>query len=199
MKSKITTLKKIHDLKIITFKQHRVSQRVGREHPSQRRGSTRSRQGDKKKTFHLIRFSDQIDDHKSEHLTGCSSTSFDCREAVVRFETKEEEQIHPPAPALVKEVEPVVTKNEVKNEAKEAVVLVEEEVKEEVEEEKRKKEGRRRRKKHGSEDPEEGAGGHRVVICDDQVVSNFILTSLSTVLTFLRNGSVLYLCSSNLS
>merc|ERR1719234_2907779 len=39
------------------------------------------------------------------------------REAVVRFETKEEEeQIHPApaAPALVKEVEPVVTKNEVK-------------------------------------------------------------------------------------
>ena len=101
---------------------------------------------------------------------------------MVRFETKEEEQIHPPAPAapaLVKEVEPVVTKNEVKNEAKEAVVLVEEEVKEEVEEEKRKKEGRRRRKKHGSEDPEEGAGGHRVVICDDQVVANFILMSLS--------------------
>merc|ERR1719234_135372 len=54
------------------------------------------------------------------------------REAVVRFETKEEEeQIHPApaAPALVKEVEPVVTKNEVKK----AVVEVKEEVKEEVE------------------------------------------------------------------
>ena len=96
---------------------------------------------------------------------------------MVRFETKEEEeQIHPaPAPALVKEVEPVVAKNEVK---KEAVVEVEEEVKEEVEEEKeKKKEGRRRRKKHGSEDPEEGAGGHRVVICDDQVDFDFILRS----------------------
>ena len=98
----------------------------------------------------------------------------------MRFETKEE-QIHPAvaAPALVKEVEPVVSKNEVK-EAKEAVAAeVKEEVEEAEQEEKRKggKEGgRRRRKKHGSEDPEEGAGGHRVVICDDQVVSNLMLS-----------------------
>ena len=104
----------------------------------------------------------------------CSSTSFNCREAVVRFEAKEEEEeIHSAAaPALVKEVE--VAKNEVK-ETREAVVEVKEEVEEAEQEEKRKKEGRRRRKKHGSEDPEEGAGGHRVVICDDQVVSKFIL------------------------
>ena len=102
----------------------------------------------------------------------CSSTSFNCREAVVRFEAKEEEIHSSAAPALVKEDE--VPKNEVK-EAKEAVVVeMKEEVEEAEQEEKRKKEGRRRRKKHGSEDPEEGAGGHRVVICDDQVVSNFI-------------------------
>ena len=102
----------------------------------------------------------------------CSSTSFNCREAVVRFEAKEEEIHSSAAPALVKEDE--VPKNEVK-EAKEAVAEVKEEVEEAEQEEKRKKEGRRRRKKHGSEDPEEGAGGHRVVICDDQVVSKFIL------------------------
>merc|ERR1719458_907808 len=55
------------------------------------------------------------------------------REAVVRFEAKEEEeQIHSSAaPALVKEAEPVVVKNEVK-EAREVVVEVEE-VKEEIE------------------------------------------------------------------
>ena len=101
----------------------------------------------------------------------CSSTSFNCREAVVRFEAKEEEEeIHSTAaPALVKEVE--VAKNEVK-ETREAVVEVKEEVEEAEQEEKRKKEGRRRRKKHGSEDPEEGAGGHRVVICDDQVINS---------------------------
>merc|ERR1719222_522951 len=93
------------------------------------------------------------------------------REAVVRFEAKEEEIHSSAAPALVKEDE--VPKNEVK-EAKEAVAEVKEEVEEAEQEEKRKKEGRRRRKKHGSEDPEEGAGGHRVVICDDQVEIQFM-------------------------
>jgi len=103
------------------------------------------------------------------------------REAVVRFEAKEEEEEIHSAPALVKEAKPVAANNEV---IKEAVPVVqeakEEMVKEEVEmegeqEEKRRKEtGRRRRKKHGSEDPEEGAGGHRVVICDDQVEIQFM-------------------------
>ena len=139
----------------INFQQQLVSRRAGRRHLSRRRGSTRSRQGGE------------------DFISGVLLIPFNYREAVVRFEAKEEEeQIHSSAaPALVKEAEPVVAKNEVK-EAREAVVEVEEakeEIEEAEQEEKRKKEGRRRRKKHGSEDPEEGTGGHRVVICDDQV------------------------------
>ena len=104
---------------------------------------------------------------------------------MVRFEAKEEEeQIHSSAaPALVKEAEPVVAKNEVKEVREVVVEEAKEEVEEAEQEEKRKKEGRRRRKKHGSEDPEEGTGGHRVVICDDQVFSKSILhTCLSSLL-----------------